>query len=400
MAETFDVLIVGGGMFGLTAAIELSSRGHRVGLIDPGPIPHPLAASTDISKVVRMAYGADELYTEMGEQSIAGWKRWNEAWGETLYHETGVTMFTQKPMQPGGFEHDSYQLLTSRGHKLERLNADQIADRFPAWKRGTYVDGFFHAESGYAESGRVVEKLAGMAHKQGVTLFPGQTFASLIESGGANGRVTGVNTREGEKFFGGETLIAAGTWTHTLLPELASQMHSTGHPVFHLSPPHPELFAPPNFAVFTAGITGTGWYGFPLNPRSGVVKVANHGIGQRLHPEFDARIVTPEDEANLRAMLADTFPDLANAPIVYTRRCLYCDTLDENFWIDHHPHKQGLTVAAGDSGHGFKFAPVMGTTIADAVERKANQWLPRFRWREVEPEAYGQEASRHHEGEN
>jgi glycine/D-amino acid oxidase-like deaminating enzyme len=393
MAETFDVLIVGGGMFGLTAAIELSSRGRRVGLIDPGPIPHPMAASTDISKVVRMAYGADELYTEMGEQSIAGWKRWNEAWGETLYHETGVTMFTHHEMQPGGFEHDSYHLLTARGHKLERLNADEIARRFPGWKAGSYVDGFFHAESGYAESGRVVEKLAQTAARIGVKLLPGQTFASLIEN---SGRVTGVNTREGSTFYGGETLIAAGTWTHALLPELAPYMHSTGHPVFHLMPPHPELFTPPNFAVFTADVSGTGWYGFPVNPRSGVVKVANHGIGQRLHPEFDARIVTPEDEANLRAMLADTFPDLAHAPIVYTRRCLYCDTLDENFWIDHHPEKQGLTVAAGDSGHGFKFAPVMGTTIADAVEGRPNAWLPRFRWREIKPEAYGQEASRHH----
>lgn len=383
-------------MYGLTAALELSNRGQRVALIDPGPIPHPLAASTDISKVVRMAYGADELYTEMGEQSIAGWKRWNEAWGETLYHETGVTMFTHRTMAPGGFEHDSYHLLTARGHTLERLNADEIARRFPAWKAGSYVDGFFHAESGYAESGRVVEKLAQLAAQAGVALFPGQTFASLIEDGG---RVAGVNTREGESFSAGHTLIAAGSWTHTLLPELAPHMHATGHPVFHLKPPHPELFTPPDFAVFTADVAGTGWYGFPLNPRSGVVKVANHGVGQRLHPEYDERVVTAEDEANLRAMLANTFPDLAEAEIVYTRRCLYCDTLDENFWIDRHPTKAGLTVAAGDSGHGFKFAPVMGGVIADAVEGRPNAWLPRFRWRDVAPEAHGQEASRFH-GEN
>lgn len=393
MSQTYDVLIVGAGVYGTTAAVELSARGYRVALLDPGPLPHPLAASTDISKVVRIGYGADEFYMALGEEALRGWRRWNEEFSEPLYHNVGVTMLARAPMEPGGYEYESYQLLLKRGHSPERLNADEISRRFPAWKPGSYVDGFYHSDSGFAESGRVIETLLNIAQRQGTTLLPGQTFSAFIES---DNRVTGIRTREGEMFHADHVLIAAGAWTPFIVPELMPHMRSTGHPVFHLVPPHPELFTPPNFAVFTADVAKTGWYGFPLHPHAKVVKIASHGVGQLLHPETDARVVTPDDEAHLRAMLRETFPDLADAPIVYTRRCLYNDTKDEDFWIARHPQREGLTIAAGDSGHGFKFAPVLGGIISDAVEGRENPWLHRFRWRDISTVTLGKEEARFH----
>lgn len=393
MSQTYDVLIVGAGVYGTTAAVELSARGYRVALLDPGPLPHPLAASTDISKVVRIGYGADEFYMALGEEALRGWRRWNEEFSEPLYHNVGVTMLARAPMEPGGYEYESYQLLLKRGHSPERLNADEISRRFPAWKPGSYVDGFYHSDSGFAESGHVIETLLNIAQRQGTTLLPGQTFSAFIES---DNRVTGLRTREGEMFHADHVLIAAGAWTPFIVPELMPHMRSTGHPVFHLVPPHPELFTPPNFAVFTADVAKTGWYGFPLHPHAKVVKIASHGVGQLLHPETDARVVTPDDEAHLRAMLRETFPDLADAPIVYTRRCLYNDTKDEDFWIARHPQREGLTIAAGDSGHGFKFAPVLGGIISDAVEGRENPWLHRFRWRDISTVTLGKEEARFH----
>jgi len=84
-----------------------------------------------------------------------------------------------------------------------------------------------------------------------------------------------------------------------------------------------------------------------------------------MHPESEERAVTPEEEKNLREFLAKTFAELAEAPIVYTRVCLYSDTYDGHFWIAPDPDHPGLVVAAGDSGHGFKFAPALGEIIAD-----------------------------------
>ena len=88
----------------------------------------------------------------------------------------------------------------------------------------------------------------------------------------------------------------------------------------------------------------------------------------------------------MRAFLGDSLPPLADAPIVHRRLCLYCDTFDGDFWIDHDPDRPGLIVAAGDSGHGFKFAPILGALIADVVERRPNDWAPRFRWRSRGPD--------------
>jgi glycine/D-amino acid oxidase-like deaminating enzyme len=175
-------------------------------------------------------------------------------------------------------------------------------------------------------------------------------------------------------------------------------MRSVGQPVFHLQldAETADLFTPPNFVVYTADINNTGWYGFPLHPHENILKIANHGPGQELHPANDERVVTTADEQALRAFLASTFPAIQNAPIVYTRRCLYCDTLDEHLWIDGHPDIEGLTVSAGGSGHGFKFAPILGQMAADALEAKPNPWLPKFRWRTLTSTTTGQEAARHH----
>src|SRR5947208_16736285 len=104
------VIVVGAGTNGVTSAIELKKRGHEVTLIDPGPLPHPLAASTDISKAVRSCYGGDEFYTALAERAISRWREWNTEFGLTLYHEIGVMFLRQAQMQPGSFEYESFRV--------------------------------------------------------------------------------------------------------------------------------------------------------------------------------------------------------------------------------------------------------------------------------------------------
>lgn len=392
---TSRMAVVGGGVFGLTAALELRARGHDVHLFDPGPLPHPRAASTDISKVVRMEYGPDETYMALMEEARRGWLAWNDEWTAQgvgpLYHETGVLMVCRDPMGEGGFEYESWRMLLSRGHAPERLDARTIAERFPPWSTGLYVDGFFHAKGGYAESGRVVETLASKAASAGVKLHPDAEVISLLERAG---RFVGVRTRPGPSLEADEVVAAAGAWTAKLLPGLSGSIRSTGHPVFHLRPARLELFEPLRFPVFTADVARTGYYGFPPN-REGVVKIANHGVGMPIDPDAP-RAVAERDEESLRDFLVATFPALVDAPIVYTRLCLYADTQDEDFWIAPDPERRGLTVASGGSGHGFKFAPVLGAIIADAVERRENPWLSKFRWRPEVVLRQGREAARCH----
>ncbi len=385
-----NIAIVGAGINGVTAAVELAQRAHRVTLLDPGPLPHPLAASTDISKVVRMEYGADKDYTELAEQSLAGWHAWNREFGADLFHQTGVLYLRQGKMQRGTYEWESWKLLKQRRHPLQRLSPPEIKKRFPMWNARKYIDGFFDPEGGYAESARVVMRLIDKAQALGVLLREGTAFHELIEK---NGRIRGIVTARGEKISADVVLVAAGAWTHYLLPWLKPYLRANGMPVFHLAPEHPENFRATTFPVFAADTSSTGYYGFPLN-RDGVVKIARHWDGREMHPEANERVVNEDEENHLRGFLKLTFPALAAAPIVYRRICLYSDTWDGHFWVDHDPEHPGLVVAAGDSGHGFKFAPLWGTIIADAVEEKTNAWSKKFRWRpEVKP-ARTEEAAR------
>jgi glycine/D-amino acid oxidase-like deaminating enzyme len=371
------VIIVGAGINGVTAAIELRKRGHKVVLVDPGALPHPLAASTDISKAVRAAYGADEEYTELAERSIKLWREWNREFGTQLYHEVGVMFVRQRELKPGDFEHESFKTLKRRGHKVERMNSARFWKRFPAWNPNLYRDGVLELEAGYAQSGRVVATLIERAKSLDIELREGVRFSQLHEE---DYGVSGIALDGGKRIAGDFVVMAVGAWTPYLLPFTKKFFRASGQPVFHLKPQQPELFAPDRFPVFGADITTTGYYGFPIN-RDGVVKVANHGHGREMSPESPERAVTPEDEKNLREFLSSTFPALANAPIVYSRVCMYCDTHDGHFWIARDPERQGLIIAAGDCGHGFKFAPVLGEIIADAVEEKPNPILQKFRWR-------------------
>jgi glycine/D-amino acid oxidase-like deaminating enzyme len=386
-----QVVVAGGGIFGVTAALALRTRGHDVTLVDPGPLPHPLAESTDISKVVRADYGADEDYTALGEAALAGWRRWNAEWPTPLYRDTGVMFLSRAPMEPGGFEHESFALLTRRGFPLERLDADAIAARFPAYRRGEYVDGYLNLNGGWAASGAVVAQLAREAERAGVVIRTGR----VERIGDARDAYVVAPGGTGERVSADLVVVCAGSWVPLLVPELAPCLRSVGQPVFHLRPKAPSLFEAVRFPVFGADISRTGYYGFPLH--EGVVKIANHGTGVPLAPGDEAgRVVTAEHEAELRAMLERSFPALVDAPIVFRRLCVYCDTVDEHFWIARSPERPHVAVATGGSGHAFKFAPVLGDLIATLVLGEPHPLAHKFRWRPTLTGVRGAEAARHH----
>jgi len=382
-------IVVGAGINGVTAAIELKNRGHEVVLVDPGPLPHPLAASTDISKAVRAAYGADEDYTALADRCIPIWREWNTKFGTELYHETGVLFVCERPMRPGDFEFESARVFEKHQHRFERFDREEFHQRFPAFAADRFRDGFFDPEAGYAESGKVVATLVQYAKSIGVELRDRAKFVALNET---DDLVRGIILDDRQRIDGDAIVIAAGAWTPYLLPSTKNFFRATGHPVFHLKPSRPELFSAERFPFFGADISTTGYYGFPLN--QGVVKIANHGGGREMSPDSTERVVTADEENDLRAFLRSTIPSLADDPVVYTRICMYCDTNDGDFWIAPDPERPNLIVATGDCGHGFKFAPVLGELIADAVEHKPNPLLKKFRWRPEVKAGVTKEAAR------
>ena len=371
------VLVVGGGVFGAAGALELRRRGWSVTLLDPHPLPYAGAASTDVSKVVRLDYGSDVFYHELAELALEGWHRWNVDWPRPLFHETGLLILARDVMAPGGFEHESRRTLVERGYDLERVTEALLRERFPAWRAGARTDGYFNPCGGWAESAAVMERLLALGEAAGVERRTAG-FAGLLDAGS---RTRGVRTDAGDEVAADRVVVAAGAWTATLLPWLADRLHAVAQPVLHFRPDDAEAFRGPAFPPWTADIASSGWYGFPALP-SGEVKIGHHGPGTLVPPH--ARGDVPREHVErTRAFLREAIPALADAPIVRERVCLYCDTPDGDFLIDVDPEREGLVVASGGSGHAFKFAPVLGGLVADAVEGRRGRWAERFRWREA-----------------
>jgi len=343
-------IVVGGGIFGVTAALELQARGVRTTLLERGKIPHPLAESTDISKAIRMDYGTDEDYAARVEQALPLWREWNARFGEELFHETGVTFLVRGEMS--GYERASFDVLTRRGHALVRLDEKEIRSRWPAF--AGFTDGYFNPKGGWAESGRIVARLARELEdvREDTRVLRVEEHRAITDRG---------------IFEGDFVIVAAGAWSPALVPPTTEgAFRNPGQPVFHLRANHV------NVPTFAADLARTGWYGFPAH--NCVIKIANHGPG--IESDLDAR--TPPDEKPLREFLVRAIPALADAPIVFSRTCIYCDTHDENFWIAQHPELR-ITLATGGSGHAFKFAPLLGKWIADAAINK--QTDAKFNWR-------------------
>lgn len=373
---TGRAVIVGCGIFGTTAALELRARGWDVTLLDQGVVPNPKATSNDSNRVVRPDYGSDDFYMDLGLEAIAGWHEWNATWDESPYHEDGFLLLSPEPLRPGTFEGDSYERLAARGVPVERLSGDEVSARFPAWIAADYPEAYYNPRAGWTEADRVLETLLERAAEEGVRVRPGARVVGLSEDGEG---VSGVGLEAGERVEADTVVVAAGPWTPALVPELGDVMWPSGQPIIYFRPENSDAFRSPAFSPWAADIANSGWYGIGALP-DGRVKVASHGEGVRVDP--GAVLSIPRrTESIFRSFLTRSLPALGEAPAAGSRLCVYCDTWDGDFWIDHDPGRSGLVVATGGSGHGFKFAPVLGRIIADVVERRPNPWADRFRWR-------------------
>lgn len=376
----FDVLIVGGGVFGLTAALELTRRSYQVALFESGEIPNPLASSTDISKIVRMEYGSDELYFAMAQESLTEWKRWNEDSELKLYYETGFLMLTQNLFSDHTqkYEQDSLNVLQKNAYKLDCLNSNQLQVRFPVFNSTYFKAAHFNNFGGYVRSSLVLLYLKNKLIELGGQIFENSKIENLVLKGET---VEGVKCINSKTYHGDKTIVATGAHSVLLKIGLEHIINITGHPVYWLKPNGIKEFSAESMPVFTADISNTGWYGFPYNPFVDAIKIARHAKGEEVNPAEDIPQVNQKEISSLNSFLNQCIPSLANAKIIKTRRCLYSDTKDGDFLISKHPSINNLIVSTGGSGHAMKMAPLLGKMTADTLEDRENKYSDRFKWR-------------------
>jgi sarcosine oxidase len=213
-----------------------------------------------------------------------------------------------------------------------------------------------------------------LARGQGAEIRTGVSVLSVAASGSGVRVATSAGEIEARA-----AIVAVGAWLKHLLPELPAPLRATREVMAWFRPTDSSLFDPHRFPVFILESRHGMHYGFPATP-AGLVKIAkHHHRNETVLADEPRRAVSEVDEALIRPVLTDHIP-AANGPLAAAKTCLYTMTPDHDFIIDRLPEAPQIVVASPCSGHGFKFAPVIGEILADlALEGDTRHDIRRFR---------------------
>jgi len=366
--KTYDVAVVGAGAFGAWTAWHLAKRGQRVALFDAYGPANSRASSGGETRIIRMGYGGDELYTRWSQQSLEQWKKFFEASKTPLFHETGVLWL--------GSEDDSQLRRTAATLRhcrvrFEELDRAALERKYPQVSFEDIKTGIFEPQSGVLMARRAVAMLVEDALRLGV-----QYCSAQILKPAGSGRLEQVVTSQGERFSAEQFVFACGAWLGKVFPEvLGERIFPTRQEVFFFGVPGGDTrFAAP--ALPTWLFQEDLFYGMPDIESRGL-KIAYDGHGERVDPDTQSRIVTPVMRERVRTYVGRRFPALKDAPIVETRVCQYENTSNGDFLIDQHPGMENVWFVGGGSGHGFKHGPALGEYVTGRLLDRAES-EPRF----------------------
>lgn len=356
--KTYDVAVVGAGVFGAWTAVKLARRGQRVLLVDAYGPGHSRSGSGDESRIIRMAYGADEIYTRWSQSSLPQWKELFASWGEALFHETGVLWMAR---EREGRLAETAATLTRCGAPFEELTRDAIAARYSQIGMEGIGAGLLEPQSGVL----MARRATALAVREAVKCGAEYALAQVEEPGG-RGRIERIGTKAGERITAGTFVFACGAWLKKLFPEVAGpRLFVTRQEVFYFATPAgDERYHAAALPAFL--FQNDECYGMP-NIESRGLKIALDRHGEECDPETQSRLVTEKSAAEMRRYVARRFPGLKDAPIAETRVCQYENTSNGDFLVDRHPEMENAWLVGGGSGHGFKHGPAMGEYVAGQI---------------------------------
>jgi len=360
MKKSHDFVIVGAGVFGAWIARCLQQSGASVVLVDAYGPANSRSSSGGETRVIRMGYGPDELYTRMAQRSFPAWEELEVQVGAELIHRTGVLWLSN--------DSDEYttamQEVFSRNQiRCERLEAATLRQSYPQLAFDDVTWGLLEPQSGLLMARRAVQLLVFDLEKSGMSLLHAKVLAPH-----AKGRVDELRTENGQAIPGGQFIFAGGPWLPKLFPELLSdRIFPSRQEVFFLGTPSGDRsFRPPNMPVWLYHRHPDIPYALPDIEGRGF-KIAFDRHGPTIDPDSEQRLVAPESLVGLREFLGRHIPRLKDAPILETRVCQYENTWNGDFLIDRHPGYENVWLVGGGSGHGFKHGPAIGEYMCDLL---------------------------------
>ena len=403
------ILIIGAGVFGLSTARSLLQRPTythtNITLLDASPtLPNPAGSSVDSSRIIRPDY-SNLAYARLAAKAQLLWRDTSPGgWGaEGRYQQPGL-LLTCSPGQEGYVRRSLENVRALARDGLEGLDGkmvhelgDRDAIRAASGHEGVSGErGYVNWGSGWADAEKCVAYALDCLKKEGgerVEVRADSRMRRLLFDDEETSRCTGVELDDGTKLSADLIVLAAGAWTPSLV-DMQGRALATGQALAYLSLSEAEqesLGRRPTVLNMSTGM-------FIIPPRGRELKVARNGYGYRnlkMLPGFKDPVsvpetsvpIPPEAERACAAALAEIIPSLAGRKFSHTRICWYCDTPDGDWIIDAHPRHVGLFIVTGGSGHAFKFFPVIGDKIVDAMEGRLEPELRRlWAWR-AEPVA-------------
>jgi monomeric sarcosine oxidase len=359
MSGSYDAAVIGAGVFGSWIAYHLQQAGLRVSLIDAYGAANNRASSGGESRIIRMGYGADEIYTRWSHRSLVVWREFFDRIGRPeLFRRTGV-LWMAREKDP--YTISTLRTLESAGVNFERLLRDELERRYPQFNFGEVTWAIYEPMSGALMARRAVQSVSDFVARNG-----GDYLIESVVAPAGSGRLYEVVTRSGSRIGANVFVFACGPWLPKLFPALLrDRIHPTRQEVYFFGVPEgDERFAPPQMPTWID--FGAEIYGLPdLEGRGFKLALDRHGAA--IDPDTAERNLTEDSLREARAFLAERFPAMAGAPLVESRVCQYENTSNGDFLIDRHPDFDNVWLVGGGSGHGFKHGPAVGAYVTARI---------------------------------
>jgi sarcosine oxidase len=356
--DEYDTIVVGLGAMGSAALYQLARRGQRVLGVEAFGPGHRLGSSHGESRVIRLAYYEHPDYVPLLHRAYALWEELERVSGEQLLRITGGLMIGTPASQLVSGAHAS---AVRHGLDFSLLDAADVRRRYPALSLAPDEVALFEPRAGILSPEKCIAAHMRLARAAGADAH----YNEPLDSWSASNNQIDIQTTS-NRYSARHVIFACGAYTSDVLRDKRVEVRAERIPLFWLQPSEPEHFELGRLPVYLwQQPNGDHFYGFPHLEWPGV-KVARHHSHDMCDPATVDRQVNAEDERRLREVIAHRLPTL-NGPVVSSLICMYENSPDEHFIIDRLPDRPNVIFGAGFSGHGFKFASVVGEILADMV---------------------------------
>jgi sarcosine oxidase len=359
-SKHFNTIVIGVGGMGSATCYELAKRGQRVLGIERFDIPHDLGSSHGYTRIIRLAYYEDPSYVMLLKRAYELWDEIERRSRDKLLYRIGS--IDAGPADSWVFK-GSLRSCVEYDLPHEVLTGKELNERFPGYQLPHDILALYQPDGGFLTPERATVAYVEAAHALGAEIHGRETMLQWQPLGDGVRVVTDRAEYEADRL-----VITAGSWDSQLLPFLEGLAVPERQVLAWLQPERPELFAPDRFPVFNLLVPEGRYYGFPVFGVPGFKFGKYHHLEEQGPPEILSREPTWEDEEVLREFAARYFPWGAG-PTTTLKACMFTNTPDKHFIIDLHPQYPQVSFAAGFSGHGYKFASVIGEIMADLAER-------------------------------